>query len=204
MFMSVQKDIEKVVKNNFVFTEIILRDIVNYRKLAKLLQKDYGIDASIETIAIALQRLKRKLNTKIKFKEQELYEVNIRNNIVILSVKKNNETKKRITRMQSEDYFFSYMESKKYYEIICNKLSYENVKKVFNEHLLYLEQDLSLITIRFSERILKTPGILATILRDLAFNNINVFLIYTTHKEINIVIKEKDSTLAYALITQIR
>ena len=68
------------------------------------------------------------------------------------------------------------------------------------EKILHVERDLSLLYLRFPSDVLYTPGFFDRILRELAWEDINVFELVSTLNELILVLKSKDAARAYDLL----
>ena len=86
------------------------------------------------------------------------------------------------------------------YEIsIVTNEKYKNkiLKFLKDEKILHKESNLVALTMRFSNDFINTPGVIFTIIRKLAWENINIFEVVSTLTELTLILKEKDSIKAY-------
>jgi len=82
--------------------------------------------------------------------------------------------------------------------IVANE-KYKNkiLKFLKDEKILHKESNLVALTMRFSDDFINTPGVIFTIIRKLAWENINIYEVVSTLTELTLILKEKDSLKAY-------
>ena len=71
------------------------------------------------------------------------------------------------------------------------------LKFLKDEKILTKESNLVALTMRFSDDFIHTPGVIFTTIRQLAWENINIFEIVSTLSELTLILRKKDSIKAY-------
>jgi aspartokinase len=82
--------------------------------------------------------------------------------------------------------------------IISEKYKEKLLKLIKGEKILAKEPGLTALSINFKGGdFLHTPGVIFTIIRKLAWENINIFEIVSTQTELTLILRQKDSVKAY-------
>jgi aspartokinase len=78
--------------------------------------------------------------------------------------------------------------------------SLEILKK---EKILNIEENLISLTMTFSRDFLYTPGVVFNIIRNVAWENINIFEIVSTNTELTFIIHKKDAIKGYKALEKL-
>ena len=76
----------------------------------------------------------------------------------------------------------------------------ETLKK---EKILNIEEKLISLTMTFSKDFLYTPGVIFNIIRQVAWENINIFEIVSTNTELTIILHKKDAMRGYKALEKL-
>ena len=88
--------------------------------------------------------------------------------------------------------------------IVTNEKHKEKlIKFLKGEKIQNKESSLVSLTMRFSDDFIHTPGVISTIVRNMAWENINMFEVVSTLTELTLIIKQKDSTRAYEALQKL-
>jgi aspartokinase len=66
-----------------------------------------------------------------------------------------------------------------------------------NEKIQNIEENLVSLSMTFSKDFLYTPGVIFNIIRNIAWNNINIFEIVSTNTELTFILHKKDAMKGY-------
>lgn len=72
-----------------------------------------------------------------------------------------------------------------------------------NEKILNTETQLIALTMTFSKDFLYTPGVVYNIIRNIAWENINIFEIVSTNTELTFIIHKKDAVKGYKALEKL-
>lgn len=101
----------------------------------------------------------------------------------------------------SEKHFFTITEGHFESTIIASKSLKEEIKKLIaNEQILVEFDNLSAITVRLPKSSINTPGIYYFFLKSLAWEGINIVEIVSAYLELTIVLEEKNTNRAFAVL----
>jgi aspartokinase len=79
----------------------------------------------------------------------------------------------------------------------------KSVKAILAKEKALVEmKGLSQISIAFGKEMFQTPGFLVYVLKELAWNGINVVEVFSTYTEMGIVVGRKDLTRAYEVLAK--
>jgi len=72
-----------------------------------------------------------------------------------------------------------------------------------DERILNEEKDLVSLTLTFSKDFLHTPGVIFNVIRNIAWENINIFEIVSTNTELTFVLNKKDAIKGYKVLEKL-
>lgn len=85
--------------------------------------------------------------------------------------------------------------------IITNQRHEKNIIKVLQkENVLSVEKNLGALSIMFGKEFLYTPGVIYAAVKELAWNNINIYELISTNTELTFILSSKDIIRAYKLL----
>jgi len=88
--------------------------------------------------------------------------------------------------------------------IVTNEKHKERfLKSLKGEKIQNKESNLVSLTMRFSDDFIHTPGVISTIVRNMSWENINMFEVVSTLSELTLIIRQKDSTRAYVALQKL-
>ena len=70
-------------------------------------------------------------------------------------------------------------------------------KDLKGERVIKIEQNLVALSLNFSEKFLYTPGVIATVVRKLTWENINIYELISTFTELTFIVSKKDAMKGY-------
>jgi len=88
--------------------------------------------------------------------------------------------------------------------VVTNEKHMEKLLKFLKgDKIINKESNLVSLTMRFSDDFIHTPGVIFTVVRKMAWENINMFEIVSTLTELTLILKQKDSTRAYEVLQKL-
>jgi hypothetical protein len=195
--------------NKHVFLqEAINQGIVSFNKLADNLkpeiEQELGKKVRHNAVVMALRRYSEKLETK-KEKAAFIYfrETLLKTDICYIVIEESETSVKTIQRLYDEvdfkhggifnlmqgNYEVSIVTNQRYKDKFLDLLSEENILKVVD--------DLVVISLTYSKDFSTTPGLLYNVSRFIAWEDINIYTVLHTPKELAFVISKKDTTRCY-------
>ena len=204
--------VEELVKASPLLEDGLARGIISYSALARDLRPQ--IEAKLlksvgrGAIVMALKRTSSKLKTKRKVTQQiiNLSGITARSNLAELTYLNSD------TIIEKHKEVFSVSEKRK--DIFCNltqgvretmlivgeEILMEMEKLFADERLVAKIKNLSSITILLTKETVDTPGVYYSILKLLAWNEINIIDVISTYSELTIILSNDDIDKAFSLL----
>lgn len=206
--------VQKIVDQKIYLQESIHHNIVSYALLAKQITPEVEdiLEKKVKPHAIemALRRYSEYIKQKhknIKFDyssdiimKTQLCDISVsRSPTLIEQLKKFYD----VVRFEKGD-ILNIIQGSSELSIVTN----ERYKKKFleilkNEKILNLEEKLVSLTMTFSKDFLHTPGVIFNIIRNVAWENINIFEIVSTNTELTVIIHKKDAMKGYKTLEKL-
>jgi len=207
--------VKKAVSENSFLLEAMSKELISHGNLAEQLKpeieaelgkkvKESAIIMALRRYADELQNFDKKIS-KFKFHG----EIIMRTNIMDFNVIKSSSLLNKIKNLYSLVNFekgdalniilgsneVSIVTNEKYKEKLSNFLK--------GEKILNKESDLVALTIIFEGKdFLKTPGVIFTAIRKIAWEQINIYEIVSTMTELTFILSKKDSIKAYNVLQE--
>jgi aspartokinase len=200
--------VQKVVNDRVYLQESIHNGIISYGSLAKRLQpeieEELGKEVRIHAIVMALRRYEEKLKENhkpIQFDYNS--EIILKTDICDISVRRSPQlfdTLKKlydIVNFENGD-ILNIIHGRCEVSVATNERYREKTLEFLkDEKILNVEKNLVCLTLTFPQDYFRTPGIIFFIVRNLAWENINIFEIISTNTELTFVIAKKDAMKGY-------
>jgi aspartokinase len=209
---SISQVVTEVVAGDPILRQCVARGIVNYRKLAKLLQpmisQVLGKDVSVDAIKVALLRSSSKIGEEKGVRREVLdiiakSSVELRTDITIIVVRSSttNYITQLLTKVVQRARFVAVMQSVIATTIVIDRdVAEELLKNIRREDIIDVQRDQAAIVIVSPEEIMKIPGVLAYIANVLAQNNINIVHVESCYTDTIIIVSKSDLEKAFNVI----
>jgi|UniRef100_A0A7J2U2U1 aspartokinase len=209
---SVSQAVTEVVSGDPILRQCVVRGIVNYRKLAKMLQpmvsQILGKEIPIDTIKVALLRYTSRVGGEKSVKKEVLdviarSSVELRTDITIIVVRSTaiNYIAQLLAKIVSKARFMAVMQSVVATTIVVDKDSAEEIlKSVKKDDVIEVQRDQAAVVIVSPEEIMNVPGVLAYIANVLSQNNINIVHIESCYTDTIIIVSKNDLEKAFSTI----
>ena len=206
---------ENIVSRKPFLQEALAKGIINYGALADeilpVVESVLKKKVKHSAVMMALRRYADKLNKsfiaqlKIKGKAQII----IKSGIFELTVVKNQQNYNLLKKIQNlispeKGDLLNLTQGNTEITIISNIKYYEKILKLFKpKDIVHKKTGISALTIFFSKDFILTPGFYYLILRELAWENINVFEMVSTSTELTLLLNNSDVGNAFNIINEI-
>jgi len=200
--LNITKLTETYIAEHLSIKDCLKKGLINYSSLTRKICKDLNLDLkkNFDAILIASRRYHRKVskepvleNKIIKILKDSKLEV--KNKIVVVLVEKDIyyghliELQKEIKKKFE---LFHIIEGSNTMTIITSYEFINIVKKLFKNKIIKITENLAEVTLKSSEDLEKTPGVVAYLSTLLAENGINIIETMSTWTDTLFVISEKD------------
>ena len=209
----------EIIRKSPFLEEALSDGLINISGLARKIQPEVEEvlhkEVNVGAITMAINRYSPtkilSLNRNIKNNVKDLGDFTIRYGIVCATVSHDNEFfDKHRSLMRSIDYsdrgsFFTFGQgiTESSYIFSENYLpEFENAFK--NSNLLFNKRDQAIININLPKALLELPGAYYYILKELAWQNINITEIVSTSNELTIVVDNEQANLVFGVLSKLK
>lgn len=203
--------VQKILGNKPFLEEAISKGIVSYASLARQMQKEIeeelGKEAKLFAIIMALRRHAEKIKVKDEKTNFEFHsEVTMKTNLCDICVLKSPKLMselKNLYGMVDFDKGDTFNVSQGNYEIsiVTNEKYREKLlQHLHSEKIIDVKNNLVSLSLRYPQEFFETPGVIFQVIRNLAWENINIYEAISTHTEFTLVVNKKDSVRAYKML----
>jgi len=212
---SIAKIVEDIVLEQPFLADALQRGIVNYGAVADELlervQRETKEKGNHAAVMMALRRLAEKLEQRDvrapRFNEEG--DVTIRSNLFELTVTNTKRAFDAINgfRMQvayERGEIFTVTHGLNELTVISNRKHLAKLKESLKrEQVKNVTEELSLLTVRLPSEAIRTPGYFYSLVKALAWENINIIEIVSTLTEMTFALHDKDVPRAYMLVKDV-
>lgn len=204
---------EDLIKGAPFLETALAADLINYSSLARSLkpqiEKRLFKDIKEGAIVMALKRVSTRLKVTLSKSEstlESLGDITIRSNLVDYTFTNsptmgNAQHKILEKTADRKDIFITISHGVSQITIIASDAVVEEIKKILKDETpICTLQNLSSITVRIPIEATKTPGVLYSILKVLAWEGINLIEVISTYTELTLILETKDIERAFSLL----
>jgi len=209
--VTVSHIVQKIVNDRVFLLEAMYQRIISHGALAKILQPDIeaelGKDVKLHAIVMALRRYEETLHQThkpITFDYRS--EIILKSDICDISVRRSPtlfDTLKQlydIVNFENGD-ILNIIHGRWEVSIATNeRYRQKTLEFLKNEKILNVERNLISLTLTFPQGYFRTPGVIFHLIRNLAWENINIFEIISTDTELTFILAKHDAMKAYATL----
>lgn len=216
--LSVGKATEKILKRSPYIQEALKEEIINISSLARKikpeLEEEMGKSINDSAIIMAIKRLPPNVfslyTTKMRSVMSELGDLLVRSDLVDYTFE-NSDTlfEKQIEFMKSlrqrEDIFYTVCHGVTETTIITSKKVEDELKTIFEqEKIKAVSQNLASVTLKLPVHNTKVSGIYYYLMKQLAWNGINVLEVVSTTNEFSIIVSIEDVDQAFSVLMKVK
>lgn len=211
--ITVSEEIEKIVLGSHLLEEGLSQGIINLSALSRKIkpQIDSALMKNVSESAILMALKRFTLRAKSNEKEpinvlKNKADITVRSNLSEFTFLKSDsilERKKKLLEEVKEikESFITFTQGVFEMTIIISADLTKTVENIFKEEkTISTINNLSAITIKLSPEIIYTPGVYYSILKQLAWKNINVVEVVSTYTEFTIILKKEYIDIAFSIL----
>lgn len=203
---SVALVVERIIYDNLFLSEGLREGLLSYHRTAVYILPEVQRrvpDARVENVSVILQRMSKKLN-KIKKEKYKIGKIKLRSGMAHISLERNEKNEKFVkelnNKMKKDNYKVITMGEKQ----ITIIFSEENEKIFKSIKSLEFEKNLTLVTIDFPDEMVETMGLMAYILNETRWANVNIRELFSTYTELGILVRENESQALYNAMLRLK
>jgi aspartokinase len=205
----------KLIDENIYLQEAIGKGIASYGSVAKQLKPEIEEELKKEVahyaIVAAIRRYAEKL--EIRFRDiafdANTSEVNLKTNVIDINLLKTSTIFDKLKRIYDVIKFekgdiLHIIYGRNSVSIVTNERYKEQILKYLeHERIHNIEENLVSLSFTIGKKLVDTPGVLFQIVRNFAWENINIIEIISIDMEITFIVEEKDSVRGYKALQRL-
>jgi aspartokinase len=202
---------EQYISEHPSIKDCLKKGLINYSSLTRQICKNQNLDSkkNFDAILIACRRYYRKVSKETVLENKIIKilkgsKLEVKNKIVVVLVEKDIyyghliELQKEIKKKKE---LFHIIEGSNTITVITSNEFLNIVKRFFRNKIIKINENLAEITLKSSEDLEKTPGVIAYLSSLLAENGINIIETMSTWTDTLFVIDEKDIAKVMELLS---
>jgi aspartokinase len=207
--------VSKLIDENIYLQEAIGKGIASYGSVAKKLKSDIEEELRKEVahyaVVAAIRRYAEKMNIKfrdIKFNASNS-EVNLKTNVIDINVVKTLGLFDKLKRIYDIIKFeqgdiLHIIYGRNSVSIVTNERYKQNILNFLqHEQIFNIGDNLVSLSFSISKKLINTPGVLFQIIRNFAWENINIIEVISMDLEITFIVDEKDAVRGYKALERL-
>lgn len=210
--ISTSEVVQSIVQTSPLLEDGLARGIVSYSALARDLrpqiEKKLMKPITRGAIVMSLKRVSKnlKLNQQNTRQSVNLNGLTVRSNLVELTYANSNMMAEKPERVfaiseKRKSVFCSISLGVRETMIVVAEEIEDEIKKIFKrEQIIARVGDISAITILLNKKSVITPGVYYSVLKLLAWNNINIIDVISTYSELTVMFANKDIDKAFTIL----
>ncbi len=200
--------VQKLVNDRVFIQEAMSRGIISYGSLAEQLkpeiEEEIGREVKHHAIVMALRRYTetlKEMHKKITFDYTS--EIIMKTDICDVAVFRSPSLLDKIKKIYDIVDFekgdvLNVIHGRYEVSIVTNERYRERVIGFLKgEKVLNVEKDLTSLTLTYGKGFLHTPGVVFNVVRNIAWENINIIEVVSTNTELTFIIHKKDAIKGY-------
>lgn len=211
--ISIADALNDIIKSYPLIEDGLSKGLINYsafaREVRPQIEKRLYKDVKEGAIVMALKRISEKLSKNHKKVHFSLTDLTVRSNLSEFTFA-NSETllekqKELLNKIADQrDILFTFTQGIRETTFIANSEIKEEIKRIFATEKMTAEiNNLSSITIRLPVEHVYIPGVDYQILKQVAWENINIVELVSTYTELTIIFDKKDVDRAFSILKDI-
>lgn len=214
MLVTISNIVQKLVDQKIYVQESMNNNIISHALLAKQLKPEvedlFEKKVKIHAIEMALRRYAERLkkeHKEIKFDFSS--DVIMKTQLCDISVSRSPTIIEQLKKLYDIVIFekgdiLNIIQGSTELSIVTNeRYKTKFLETLKKEKILNIEEKLISLTMTFSKDFLYTPGVIFNIIRQVAWENINIFEIVSTNTELTIILHKKDAMRGYKALEKL-
>jgi len=206
--------VQKIINDKTFLLEPMSRGIVAYGSLAEQIkpeiEEELGKEVKTHAIIMALRRYAESL----KAKNREIIfdyssEIILKTDICDISVLRSTSLLNKLKRLYDVVDFekgdiLNIIHGRHEVSVVTNERYREKLLNLLTgEKILNIEKNLVSLTLTYSKDFLYTPGVIFNIVRNIAWENINIYEVVSTNTELTFILNKKDAIRGYKVLEKL-
>jgi len=206
--------VQKIINDKIFLLEPMSRGIIAYGSLAEQIkpeiEKELEKPVKTHAIVMALRRHAEKLKEKHKHITFDFSsEIILKTDMCDISVLRSPSLLNKLKRLYDVVDFekgdiLNIIHGRHEVSVVTNERYREkSLNLLTDEKILNIEKNLVSLTLTYSKDFLYTPGVIFNVVRDIAWENINIYEIVSTNTELTFILNKKDGIKGYKVLEKL-
>jgi len=203
--------VQKLVDDKIFIQEPMSKGIVSYGSLAEQLKPEIEDELGKKVKTHAIVMALRRYTDTIKEKHKEVNfdyssEIILKTDICDIALLRSSSLLKKLKSLYDVVDFekgdiLNIIHGSHEVSVVTNDRYRKKLLALLKgEKILNLEKNLVCLTLTYSKNYLYTPGVIYNVVRNLAWENINIFEIVSTNTELTFILHKKDAVKGYKVL----
>jgi aspartokinase len=200
--------VQKIVDENVYIQESMNQNIISFASLASQLKSDIeeiiGKPVKKHAIEMALRRYSNQIKLKHKIVSFDYSsDIIMKTKICDIAVLRSPSLLMKLKKLYDivdfeKNDILNIIQGSSEVIIVTNERYKNKLLEILkDEKILMIEENLVSLTMTFSKDFFYTPGVIFNIIRNVAWENINIYEIVSTNTELTFIIHKKDAIRGY-------
>lgn len=210
--ISIKDALKEIIFHYPLIEEGLSKGIINYSAFARIIkpqiEKRLYKQVHLSAIVMSLKRISDQLQSTDQLRNipLNLTDLTVRSNLAEITLQNSDTLPEKTSQLFQQivgkkDILCALSEGVRETTFIISLELIDQMKKLFKDEIIVAQiKDLSSITIRLPQEVVYTPGVYYQILKNLAWEKINVIEVLSTYTEITIIIESKDVDRAFTIL----
>jgi len=206
--------VQKLINDRVFIQEPMSKGIVSYGSLAKQLkleiEEELGKEVKTHAIVMAIRRYAESLKAEHKeivfdYSSEIILKTDMCDIAVLRSASLLNKLKRLydIVDFEKGD-ILNIIHGRHEVSVVTNERYKDKLLNILKEEKVQnLENNLVSLTLTFSKNFLHTPGVIFNVVRNIAWENINIYEIVSTNTELTFILNKKDAIKGYKVLEKL-
>ena len=206
--------VQKIINDKIFLLEPMSRGIVAYGSLAEQLkpeiEEELGKEVKTHAIVMALRRYAESLKLKhqkinFDYSSEIILKTDMCDFAVLRSTSILNKLKSfyDVVDFEKGD-ILNIIHGRQEVSIVTNERYREKLLNLLTgEKILNIEKNLVSLTLTYSKNFLYSPGVIYNVIRNIAWENINIYEIVSTNTELTFILNKKDGVSGYKVLEKL-
>ena len=206
--------VQKIINDKTFLLEIMSRGIIAYGSLAEQLkpeiEEELGKPVKTHAIVMALRRHAETLKEKHKqITFDYSSEIILKTDMCDISVLRSPTLLNKLKRLYDVVDFekgdiLNIVHGRHEVSVVTNERYREKLLNLLTgEKILNIEKNLVSLTLTYSKNFLYTPGVIFNIVRNIAWENINIYEVVSTNTELTFILNKKEGVKGYKVLEKL-
>ena len=212
--VTVSHIVQKLIDKRVMIQEAMSKNIISYSLLAQQLkpeiEEEIGKTIKKHTIEMALRRYTEQLRAKHKPPSFDYSsDIIMKTQICDIAVLRSPTLIKKVKNLYDVVHLekgdlLNIIHGSQEVSIVTNERYKQKFLEILkNEQVLNVEEHLVSLTLTFTKEFLYTPGVVFNIIRNIAWEDINIYEIVSTNTELTIIIHKSNAMKGYKALEKL-